>query len=158
MQQKQQQQNSESSGPERLFRTGLYNLKTKRFKEAKSFFKQALQFQPDEPLYMSYLGLCIAMQDRAATEAAILCECAIEKEFYRPELYCNLGKVYMLLGNRRKAHNAFKKGLALDSDDHEIKRELEKMGVRKQPMFPFLKRTHLLNRYSGRLLSILQLR
>jgi tetratricopeptide (TPR) repeat protein len=158
MSQNETKEISSSDDPERLFTTGLHHLKLRRIKEATGYFKQALKKFPDEPRYLSYLGLCVAIQDNKATEALVLCECAVEEEFYRPELYNNLGKVHMLLGNRRKAYKAFIKGLSLDSKNKEIQLEMEKMGLRKKPVFPFLSRNNVMNKYTGKLLSVFRFR
>lgn len=158
MTQKEKKEISSPDDPEKLFNTGLHHLRLNRVKEATGYFKQALKTDPDQPRYLSYLGVCIAMQDKKATEALVLCESAVEEEFYRPELYSNLGKVHLLLGNRRKAYKAFTKGLALDTNNKDIRKEMEKMGSRKEPVFPFLSRKNILNKYTGKLLGILRVR
>src|SRR3990172_4143788 len=132
--------------PEELFKAGVFLLKRDKAREALSAFKRALFMKEKEPRYMSYTGLCLALTDGRTKEALVLCEKAVEREFYRAELFLNLGKGYLVAGNRRKAHDAFRKGMALDRDSREIRVELERMGVRKPPVFPFLDRKHPINK------------
>jgi Tfp pilus assembly protein PilF len=79
-----------------------------------------------------------------------LCEKAVSMEFYRSELFLNLGRVYIVMGNKKKAHMAFRKGMALDRDNRSLRMELERMGYRKPPVFPFLDRQHPINKVAGR--------
>src|SRR5512135_806078 len=143
---------------EEYFKAGLFLLKRNKAKEALSAFKQALISKDSDPRYMSYTGLCMALAEGRTKEAVELCERAVEKEFYRPELFLNLGRVYLQAGNRKKAHVAFRKGLSLDRENRGIRQELERMGVRKPPVFPFLDRRHPINKMAGKVLHKMRLR
>ncbi|MBI5695109.1 MAG: tetratricopeptide repeat protein [Nitrospirae bacterium] len=144
--------------PEEFYKAGVFLLKRNRAKEALVAFKQALELRPTDPRFKSYFGLALAVSENRVKEALRICESTVEKEFFRSELYLNLGRVYLMAGNRRKAHQAFRKGLALDRDSNELKFELDRMGVRKQPVLPFLDRRHALNKLAGKLLHRLRLR
>lgn len=143
--------------PDEFFRAGLFLLKRDKVREALVAFKRALLARETEPRYMSYTGLCLALQ-RKVKEGLVLCEKAVEKEFFRSELFLNLGRAYLLAGNRRKAHMAFRKGMALDRENRDIRAALEQMGVRKPPIFPFLDRRHPINKLAGKVLYRLRLR
>jgi tetratricopeptide (TPR) repeat protein len=144
--------------PDEFFKAGLFLLRRDKAKEALTAFKRSLLLRENEPRYMSYTGLCLALAQGKVREGLLLCEKAVEREFYRPELFLNLGRVYLLGGNRRKAHMAFRKGLALDRENRDIRLQLERMGVRKPPVFPFLDRRHAINRFAGKVLYRLRLR
>ena len=144
-----------ASDPEKLFKDAIFFLKRNEPNMAACGLKRALQLRPHDPRYLSYLGVCLAMIDKQATEAAILCEEAAEEVCCDALLYCNLGKVHLLLGNRRRAYDAFRRGLACDRDNKPILRELRAMGARKKVFFSFLGRGHLLNRLAGRLRHLL---
>jgi len=143
---------------EDYFRAGMLFLKREKYREALAAFRQALSLQELEPRYLSYAGFCLAHVEKRSKEAIELCEKAVRIEFYRPELFLNMGRVYLLSGNKRKAHQTFWKGFALDRDNKELRAELEKMGTRKPPVFPFLDRKHPLNRIIGKALYKLRLR
>jgi len=146
------------SDAEELYKAGLFLLKRDKVKEALSAFKRALKIKSNEAKYMSYTGLCLAIGEGKMREAVILCEKAVSMEFYRSELFLNLGRVYIAMGNRKKAHLAFRKGMALDRDNRSLRVELEKMGFRKPPVFPFLDRQHPINKVAGKVLYRLRLR
>jgi len=143
---------------EELFKAGLFLLKRDKVKEALSAFRRALNIKNKEPKYMSYTGLCLALAEGKMRDAVTLCEKAVSMEFYRSELFLNLGRVYIAMGNRKKAHLAFRKGMALDRDNRSLRVELEKMGFRKPPVFPFLDRQHPINKVAGKVLYRLRLR
>jgi len=143
---------------EDYFRAGMLFLKREKYREALSAFRHALDLQKLEPRYLSYTGFCLAHVEKRSRDAVDLCEKAVRIEFYRPELFLNLGRVYLLTGNKRKAHQTFWKGYSLDRDNRELRSELEKMGIRKPPVFPFLDRKHPLNKVVGKALYNLRLR
>ena len=146
------------SDAEELFKAGLFLLKRDKVREALSAFKRALNIKGNEPKYMSYTGLCLALAEGKTRESVVLCEKAVSMEFYRSELFLNLGRVYIVMGNKKKAHMAFRKGMALDRDNRSLRVELEKMGYRKPPVFPFLDRQHPINMVAGKVLYRLRLR
>ena len=60
--------------------------------------------------------------------------------------------------NKKSAYKAIRKGLEINQNDTEIKTELKILGIRKGPVFPFLKRSNPLNKYTGLFLYRLGLR
>jgi len=145
--------------PERLFQAGVVLLeKMDRVGDALIAFKKAYELRPQETRYASYYGLCLARAKRDTRQALAICMDAIRRDFYRPELFLNLGRVYLMNRDRARAHEAFCLGLKLDRRHPRINAELKKMGVRKKPFVPFLERDHPVNRVSGRWLARLGLR
>ena len=147
-----------NESPEKLFEAGIALLQKNETNGAIHFLRRARKANPDNVCYGSYLGLCLARVDRRSEEALMLCKEAVKKEFFRPELFCNLGRVYLWRGNRAQAYKAFMKGLSLEKNNADIISELKQMGVRKAAVFPFLKRAHFVNRVGGKLLSSIGLR
>jgi len=144
--------------PDKFFKAGLMLLKEQRPRDAMVAFEHALKVNPDEPTYMSYLGLALAL-GRVNTKKAIeLCRKAVQRSYYQPELFHNLGQVYMLSGDRRRAREALIKGLEVDRHDEAILTELTSIGMRRSPPIPFLSRDHLLNKYLGKVLARVGLR
>jgi tetratricopeptide (TPR) repeat protein len=123
---------------------------------ALSYFEQSLTME-NEPLYLSSKALCVAKVRRSFKEAIYLCRDALEIEPTNPVHYLNLGKIYLLAKQKKKALSAFRDGMR-HGRNQAIVAELEKLGVRKPPFFTFLARKHLLNKYSGILLSKIGLR
>ncbi len=73
--------------------------------------------------------------------------------FFFPVFYLNLGRAY-LKGNRKaEAVEAFQEGLKNDPENHDLLWELRKLGKRKSPPIPFLRRSNPVNKYIGLLVS-----
>jgi tetratricopeptide (TPR) repeat protein len=128
------------------------------FARALPLFEQAHRSWPADRRFQSYLGLCLAVMGKKVRVAVDLCERAARGNFLHPELFWNLGRVAELAGDRRRAYAAYRRGLALDQEDLELRRGIARMGVRRSPVVPFLPRKHAVNRLSGQLLGKLGLR
>jgi tetratricopeptide (TPR) repeat protein len=145
------------STPDALFQLGRASLDNRRYHEALDYLQRAIDMQrlhdphKDRMKHLSYLGLALTMARGRSPEALEMCEQAIEREFYDPDIFCNLGIVY--LRNRRKsdAYGAFARGLRLMPDHPRIHEEMVVFGLRRRPTLPFLPRSHPFNRVTGRL-------
>ncbi|NNF08167.1 MAG: hypothetical protein HKN21_15490 [Candidatus Eisenbacteria bacterium] len=135
--------------PSKLFQAGMVLLNKKETKQAVIAFRGAHEASPDEALYMSFLGLSMALARQNRREAIALCEKAARRQFFQSEIFYNLGRVYLIAGQREKAQIAFREGVNLDETNPDNMRALEGMGVRRSPFFRFLPRSHKLNRYAG---------
>jgi tetratricopeptide (TPR) repeat protein len=114
-------------------------------------FEQATNLEK-APLYCSYLAFCMAKARGQYREAIALCGEALEKDPVNPVQYVNLGRIYVLAGQREKALETLRQGLQYQQND-EILRELEILGMRSRPVFPYLRRENPLNKYCGLLLK-----
>jgi len=146
---------TDSPDPERLFKEALYYLQRREPNMATHVLNRALELQPGEPRCLSYLGLCMAMVSRRSNEALALCEEALTAGHHDAFFYCNLGKVHVLRGSRRKAYAAFIAGLKVDSRNRAIVKELRSMGIRKAAFFSSLPRGNVVNRFVGRMRNML---
>lgn len=142
---------------EQRFRRGLEALSAGRRLEALALFETALELERrhgggrPQARYLSYYGLCLALERRRLPEGVELCRQAIPLEFYNPDLCLNLGRALVAGDRRREAHDAFVKGLGLAPRHPEILRELRRMGRRRRPPVPFLDRSHPINVLLGKL-------
>jgi len=144
--------------PEEFFKAGMFLLKSQRLNEAHNAFRRAFELKGTDPRYMSYYGFTLSRANNRNKEGLLLCEKAAEKEFYRAELFYNLSQVYLAVGNRKKAYETLRKGLTIDKGNKDLVRELEKMGIRKPPVFPFLDRSNTINKLAGKMLYRLRIR
>lgn len=149
---------SEPTGPaETAFRRGLQALDRKTYQEAITAFREAIEMERVEGSknpcmkYVSYLGLALTYSQGRTDEGVKLCEQAVKREFFDPDVYCNLGIVS--LRNRRKARafEAFQKALNLRPGHVRTLDELERYERRGDPVFTFLPRSHPINRLAGQL-------
>ena len=141
---------------EALFEKGLGLLRADNSLAALSCFEKAYALKKF-PELQSYLGMCIAVERGKITEAVFLCSEAMAQKPDDPVHYLNLGKVYVKAGRKSSAIETLRKGLSF-GDNSEIRALLDRIGIRKKPVFSFLPRKHFLNRFTGLLLGRLKLR
>ncbi len=139
-----------------LFEKGLQALREDEPVRALAYFEKALSIEP-APLVKSYLAYCIARERGQVSQAIALCEEAISGEGDNPLHYLNLGRVYLIKKDKVKAIQTFRAGLKYGTHP-EIIAELERLGTRKPPVIPFLRRKNPVNKYLGLILSRLGLR
>jgi len=106
--------------------------------------------QNPTPLVCSYLAYCLAREKGDMQRSAELCLDAMKREPAN-SLHClNLGRIYLIAGQKTRAIQTFRKGLKLERNQ-QIIQELMRLGLRKSPVFPHKDRDHLLNKLCGRL-------
>lgn len=135
---------------------GLEALHNNHLFLARACFEQAAA-EGGDLASCSYLAWCRASTSGEYDEAIALGEQVLALEPANPLHYLNLGKIYRLAGDNRRAIELFRQGMPLDKSG-AIGQELAKFGSRKPPLFPSLSRQNPLNRYLGLLLSQLGLR
>lgn len=125
-----------------------------KFDEALRIFDEDLLFTLS-PVAMSYYALCLAAMEGNYDKAVSLCLTAAEKEFYNPEIYHNLGKIFLLHNQKTLAIKAFRKGLKFDGDNHKLIDEIRRLGLRRKPVISFLPRASFVNRILGKIAATL---
>ena len=104
---------------------------------------------PLPPELLSYYGLCLALADNRIQKGTLLCKMALEMDKFQPELYLNLGLIYLNDNQKSKAIKTFRKGLDYAGKNDEIVEELIKLGARRNPPIPFLPRSNFINKHLG---------
>jgi tetratricopeptide (TPR) repeat protein len=137
-------------------------LKRGNGKSAMDILEKALAKFPSDPFLLSYYGCLVAVVENKPKEGIRICRDAIRRldgsmpfgsEFFYPAFYLNLGRAYLKDGNRKEAISAFAEGLKTDPQNRDILWEMQKLGKRKRPAVPFLRRENPVNKYIGILLS-----
>ena len=113
--------------------------------------ENAYQINPS-PTAKSALAYCLAKERRQFQKALLLCQQAISEDPANPEHYYQLGRVYLQAEQKNQAIATFRKGLK-NKRHQPIINELQRIGLRKPPLFSSLERGHFLNRSAGRLLA-----
>jgi len=134
-------------------------IRRKNLKNALRLAREASNLYPDDPIVLSYYGYLTAAAGKKRGEGINTCKEALKllkKSHYKfnatcPALYLNLGRAYLAVGDRKRAFDAFHKGLARDKKNADLLWELKKLGIRRPPVISFLKRTNPLNRFLGRI-------
>lgn len=136
---------------EELFQKGKRAIRDGNTLTALVCFEKAREIE-NSPEIGSFYAFCIAKERGKFQRAFELCRNALEKEPANPVHYLNLGRLYLLLNNKPEAIKCFREGLAIEQNP-DIIEELQKLGTRKRPPIPFLKRSNPLNKYIGLLLK-----
>jgi tetratricopeptide (TPR) repeat protein len=132
-----------------LFDRGAKKLDAGQDDEALACLRQAVELAPDHAQLRSLLGVAIARALRDFEESRALCESAAKQEFFNPDLYLNLSRIYLEFGRKSEALRYLRRGQMIDPGHVLIRRSIAKLGRRRMPILPFLPRRHLVNRALG---------
>jgi tetratricopeptide (TPR) repeat protein len=111
----------------------------------------------ENPIFCSYLAVCLARERQEFDSAIRLCMDSIAINPKNSLHHLNLGRVYLAAEDKKEAIRAFRNGLLYGRNDL-IQSELNTLGWRKPPVIPVLERTHPINVFLGRLTTRLHLR
>lgn len=106
-------------------------------------------------LFYAYFGYGIARCHGKVEPGLRLCLRAVQMEFYQTESYLNLARCQLLAHNKAAACDAIARGLMIDPEHPDLLALRSSLGVRKEPVLPFLERNNPLNRTLGRLRNVL---
>ncbi|MGC2333174.1 MAG: tetratricopeptide repeat protein [Candidatus Acidiferrales bacterium] len=133
------------------FKECLKNLRDGHPTDALQHARRALGVAPKNPFYLSYTGLLAALAEKRYGDAESLCQEALGMRHNHAQLYLNLAEVYHQAGRQQDAIATLEKGLVSAGRDFRIRRALERIGNRREPVLTFLHRSHPLNRTLGKL-------
>ena len=103
-------------------------------------------------LALSYLGYCIASQQKRVADGIRYCRAGVDRETWQAENHLNLARTYLLAGKTKRAIAALDYGLSIDPDHSAMVVLRLSLGMRRPPTFSFLDRSHPLNRITGKIL------
>jgi predicted Zn-dependent protease len=133
------------------FRAGLALLRGGDAHKALPHLRSALEQEPSNPFYISYMGVAIAAAEQKWAEAEKLCHSAMRLNRRQAQLYLNLAEVYVAADRRQDAADILARGLHYAPHDVRLKMALDRLALRRPPVLPFLPRTHAINRNLGKL-------
>ncbi|HEB91228.1 MAG TPA: hypothetical protein ENI85_16760 [Deltaproteobacteria bacterium] len=134
---------------QRLFEKGSAELEAGATADALASLRRANELAPDHARIRSLLGLAIALEERDFEASRTLCESAAKQEFFNPDLYLNLSRVYLGFGRRSEALRYLRRGQMIDPGHAPINQAIAELGRRRLPVLPFLPRRHPVNRVLG---------
>jgi tetratricopeptide (TPR) repeat protein len=137
--------------PQETFLQGVEYLKKNRLHEASNALRAAFKSNPDNPLYLSYYGLVVALEEDCMQDGITFCRAAIQRAPYESELYLNLSRIYQKAEQRQQALAILVQGLSYDPASLLLKREMRRMGMRRKAFFSALSRDNALNKILGKL-------
>jgi len=136
--------------PKQLFAIGIAAVDNGDTLNGLLFLEKTGEVFWKDPVFCSYLAVCLARERQKFCMAVNLCMDSIAVEPKEPLHYLNLGRVYLAAGNKKEAIRAFHNGL-LKGYNKKIHSLLNVLGQRKPPVIPFLDRSHPLNVFLGKL-------
>jgi len=131
-----------------LFRRAEIQINRGKFREASALLTHVLKISPENPVYVSHLGYCIGMLGNIE-EGVKMCRRATQMAPAIPIVLVNLGRILIETGRRQEARELFTQAYRIDNTHSPAALELSRLGVRKQPVLPFLGRGNILNKYLG---------
>jgi predicted Zn-dependent protease len=133
------------------FRTGLALLRGGDALKAMPHLQCALEDEPANPFYISYMGVALAATEQKWAEAEELCRSAIRMSRRQAQLYLNLAEVYVAADRKLDAADTLVRGLRYAPHDKRLKIGLDRLAIRRPPVVSFLPRSSSVNRSLGKL-------
>ncbi len=131
------------------FKRGLTLLRERRPEIALPHMRRAVALRENDPYYLSYFGVAIALAKKKWATAELYCQTALLMKRDQARLHLNLAEVYLSAGRRHDAVETLKRGLRCVRRPWLLIRALSRVVVRRPPLLPFLDRRHFLNYYVG---------
>jgi len=135
------------------FRDGIDYLAEGNYDDALYAFAQANLHTSNDDVYKnkyrSFYGLTLIYSGHP--RGIKLCHLSAEDETNDGDVFYNLARGELELGNRFVAIQALKHGLDIDSTHPGLIHMRQRIGVRRKVAFPFLRRNNLLNKFIGKL-------
>lgn len=141
-------------GARTLYEQGLADLSKGRDQEALVALRAAAEIAPEAARVRSALGVAVARAEGDFESSRTLCESAAKQEFFNPEVYLNLARVYLRFGRRSEALRYLRRGQMIDPGNVAICETMAELGRRRLPIVPFLPRRHPVNRALGTARSV----
>jgi predicted Zn-dependent protease len=133
------------------FRAGLALLRGGDAHKALPHLRSALEQEPNNPFYISYVGVALAAAEHKWAEAEKLCHSAMRLNRRQAQLYLNLAEVYIAADRKQDAADILARGLHYAPHDVRLKMAMDRLALRRPPVLSFLPRTHPINRNLGKL-------
>lgn len=137
--------------PEEHHRRGLALLDAGHGHEAFEHLSRAYLIDPQNARFRSSYALALALVRGQYLGAVELARAAVRQEFYNPDLYLNLAKIYLAFDFKPEAIRFLRRALMVDPENDAAQRKLGELGIRRRPPLRFLPREHVVNRWIGRM-------
>lgn len=135
----------------REFKAGMKLLRGNSPAMALLHFRKAFEMESQNPYFLSYAGVAVARAERNWQEAETHCTRALQMKRNQAQLYLNLAEVYLKWGKREDAVDVLAEGMHYTNNDVRVARALARLGIRRPPVLPFVRRSNPINRALGKI-------
>jgi tetratricopeptide (TPR) repeat protein len=139
------------SDAETLFKEGMTFYKNGYWGKSLDKLREAVDLAKQNSTYLSYYALMVALAKKSYDEAERLGHMALKLDRKNVQAYLNMSEIYVRAKRKGDAVDALREGLKYTRRDKRLQRALEKLGVRRSSVFPFLARGNPVNVMAGRL-------
>ena len=121
---------------EKNFRKGLESFADESYLDAAMYFRRAMDIEHQRRVphpdmrFLSYYGLCRAKAHGKIQEGLHACKRAALVRKQDPEMYLNLGRVYLMSRQKQLAYRAFQTGLDIDPGHETLSLESDRLEKR----------------------------
>jgi tetratricopeptide (TPR) repeat protein len=129
---------------------GLAAFHARDLAAAHQAFERAYRRDPRHPRAASWYGVTLVLVERNSALGVSLCDQAL-RPGPDPELLLNLARVHLALNSRERTVKALQRGLQAAPGHPGLLAAVAALGMRRDPVLPFLSRGNPLNRLLGRL-------
>lgn len=133
-----------------LFEQAIADYRRGWFESSKQALARLVEAGSRDPAHLSYYGLMLSLTTDKKRSVEFCQEAVIKNGRRSSLLYLNLARALTAGRRRREAIDALNRGLLVHRNDRLLKRELQHLVPRAQPLFSSLARNHPFNRYFGR--------
>jgi tetratricopeptide (TPR) repeat protein len=124
-----------------------------KIREATAAFREAIDLESrglsgsesNAARYHSYYGLCLCLARLDIRQALHQCRLVVRLDRYRPDCWCNLGRVALARKRHGEAYRAFDEGLKIQPDHRGLREGIERLGRRRSPVLPMVARSNPVN-------------
>jgi cytochrome c-type biogenesis protein CcmH/NrfG len=114
-------------------------------------YRAAQRLDGNDPRVLSRLGLTLTVVARDEYKGIAFCEEALRRGANDADSLYRLALVYEATFQKERAVRAVREGLAIDRSHPGLRAMIERLGVRRPPVIPFLARSNPINKYLGML-------
>lgn len=136
--------------PEEHYRRGLALLEGGHGHDGFEHLSRAYLADPQSARFRSGYALALALVCGQFLGAVELARAAVRQEFYNPDLYLSLARIYLAFDCRAEAVRYLRRGMMIDPENERLRTKLRELGMRRRPAIRFLPRGHFINRLLGR--------
>ncbi len=127
-------------------------VREEEYKKALYIFEE-YSYSPQTPAEITFLALAESIVKNTYRSSVDRCVVALEQWPTNADIYLNLSTILLHAGRRDLAALKLERGLKYHPDHYGLKKLHRKIGVRRQPLLPFLSRNNKVNILAGKITS-----